>query len=569
MRNIATTVIIVMVASLVVSITVVPMVAARLLRRESTRKHPFFERLSALYGVTLRFTLRHRLAFSLSIVVLLVASWNLYQGIARSRSSRSFERQVVIQVDVPVSYTVEQKRGLYDEVYRLLDQRREELEIASVSYEFRRGSGRSRGWSRDNRIEVFLLDEEQSTLNTGQIRDRVMELMPRHPGVVFTIARSMRGHRGSGSSVEFRLTGDNPEILEVVSRTVMETLRAVPGLRDVDSSVESSDEEIIVRPDRERALQAGLSSQAVGMSVSSALSSRAVSYFEMDDRELDMVVQFREQDRQTLDQLQKMPVAFGRSPQPLGAVASFETAPGARSIERENRRASLTVTADTASGTPSFAVMGPVRGALAGLALPSGYELDMGSEFRESVAEEESAVFMLLFALLLVYMVMAALFESFAQPFTIMFSVPFALVGVGFIMRLAGQPRGRETDMGLIILAGIVVNNAIVLVDHINRLRRQGLPRDEAIVVGGRHRLRPILMTAMTTILGLSPMVAPFFFPQVFGALEGRAAFWAPVGLVIMGGLTTSTFFTVMVIPTIYSLVDDLTVMVRRVVASA
>ncbi len=155
-------------------------------------------------------------------------------------------------------------------------------------------------------------------------------------------------------------------------------------------------------------------------------------------------------------------------------------------------------------------------------------------------------------------MVMASLFESFAQPFTIMFSVPFAFIGVGIIMTLAGQARSSSSDMGLIILAGIVVNNAIVLVDHINRLRRQGLPRDEAIVLGGRHRLRPILMTAITTVLGLSPMVAGYFLPSVFGAPDGRAAFWAPVGLVILGGLTTSTFLTVMVIPTVYSLIDDL-----------
>jgi HAE1 family hydrophobic/amphiphilic exporter-1 len=112
-----------------------------------------------------------------------------------------------------------------------------------------------------------------------------------------------------------------------------------------------------------------------------------------------------------------------------------------------------------------------------------------------------------------------------------------------------------------------VVNNAIVLVHHINRLRGSGLERDEAIVLGGRHRLRPIVMTAMTTILGLSPMVAPFFLPQIFGAVEGRAAFWAPVGLVILGGLASSTVLTVMVIPVLYSLVDDLKVFAHRVAA--
>jgi HAE1 family hydrophobic/amphiphilic exporter-1 len=150
-----------------------------------------------------------------------------------------------------------------------------------------------------------------------------------------------------------------------------------------------------------------------------------------------------------------------------------------------------------------------------------------------------------------------------------MFSVPFALIGVGVVMKLAGQPWDTMTMIGLIVLVGVVVNNAIVLINHINFLRRRGLARNEAIVQGGQHRLRPILITAVTTILGMMPLVAPILFPQWFGPVEGRAATWAPIGLVIVGGLTTSTFLTLMIIPTIYSLIDDLTVIARRVVRSA
>jgi HAE1 family hydrophobic/amphiphilic exporter-1 len=162
-------------------------------------------------------------------------------------------------------------------------------------------------------------------------------------------------------------------------------------------------------------------------------------------------------------------------------------------------------------------------------------------------------------------MVLAALFESFSQPFTIMFSVPFALLGVGVAMKLANQPWDNMTMLGMIVLLGVVVNNAIVLIDHINLLRRQGLDRDGAIIRGGQHRLRPIVITAATTILGMTPLIAPFLLPQWFGALEGRAANWAPIGLVIVGGLTTSTFLTLIIIPTIYSLVDDTTRFVKRV----
>jgi HAE1 family hydrophobic/amphiphilic exporter-1 len=147
-----------------------------------------------------------------------------------------------------------------------------------------------------------------------------------------------------------------------------------------------------------------------------------------------------------------------------------------------------------------------------------------------------------------------------------MFAVPFAFIGVGVVMKLAGQPWDTMTMIGLIVLAGVVVNNAIVLINHINYLRKQGLGRNEAIVQGGQHRLRPILITAVTTIFGMMPLVAPILLPQVFGPVEGRAASWAPIGLVIIGGLTTSTFLTLLIIPTIYSLIDDVTALARRVV---
>ncbi len=155
---------------------------------------------------------------------------------------------------------------------------------------------------------------------------------------------------------------------------------------------------------------------------------------------------------------------------------------------------------------------------------------------------------------------------SFAQPFSIMFSVPFAMIGVGVVMKLADQPWDNMTMIGMIVLMGVVVNNAIVLVNHINFLRQRGMDRTRAIVLGGQHRLRPILITAVTTILGMLPLVAPILMPQWFGPLEGRAATWAPIGLVILGGLTTSTFLTLIILPTVYSLVDDLSRFVQRVV---
>jgi len=375
-----------------------------------------------------------------------------------------------------------------------------------------------------------------------------------------------RGRHGS-TGIEIELSGDDPVVLELLSQEVAGALGQLPMIRDVDTSLESGDEEIRVEVGRERTLQAGLSTQAVAWTVTNALSSRAVSHFKTGDREVDLIMQYREEDRETLDQLKNVPIYADGTPLPLGALADFSYVAGPRSVSRENHMSKVTVSANTTSPAASFGAMRAVNEIMAGIPLPPGYEWSFGRWNRYQQRDQETGMFALLFALPLVYMLLAALFESFAQPFTIMFSVPFALIGVALAMKAVNQPWDTMTMIGVIILAGVVVNNAIVLINHVNFLRKTGLSRDEAIVQGGRHRVRPILITAVTTILGMMPLVAPIILPQWFGPVEGRAATWAPIGLVIVGGLTTSTFLTLLLIPTIYSLVDDMTLFFRRIAA--
>jgi HAE1 family hydrophobic/amphiphilic exporter-1 len=567
MGSLGLTVVVVMIASLVVALTVVPMVAARILSREGERAATGFDRISGVYERGLRFALRHRVAFSVVIVALLAASWWLYQGVERSFSFPSFERQVFVQVDTPQSMDLDTKRALYDEIYQTLSNHRDELEIIDIAHSYRASSGRSRGWGGGNRFDLYLTEEKVARRDTDDIRSAVEQLLPVRAGVTYTLSRSRRGMSGSASGIELRLEGERMEMLEVLAARGRDALATVPGVTAVDSSLESGAEEVWVRPDAERMLQSDLTTQAVGRSVASALSSRASAYLEAEEQELPVVVRHAESGRRSVDQLENLPLSGRGTGLMVGAVADVERRPGARAIERTDRRAQVTLTADTTGGASAFMAQRMAQQAVENLGLPAGYSVVQGEDWRSGAEDATAAAFVLGFALLLVYLVMASLFESFAQPFTIMFSVPFAFIGVGLVMRVASQPRSSTTDIGLVLLAGLVVNNAIVLVDHINRLRRQGLERSEAVVLGGRHRLRPIVMTAMTTILGLSPMVAPFLLPQIFGAPEGRAAFWSPVGLVLLGGLTTSTILTVTVIPVVYTLVDDATSFVRRVAA--
>jgi HAE1 family hydrophobic/amphiphilic exporter-1 len=568
MADLGITVCVVMVASLLVALTVVPMVAAFLLSGETGRRAPLVEWMGRFYGRTIAFTLHHRPAFLLSILLMLWGSWWIFSGMERTFFSGSIERQVTINIDTPRNYSLEQTAAVFDEVKALLDARREELEIADIVYRYDRSSGRARGgWRGGRRFEIFLKDESESKRPTREIQDEIREMLPVKAGAEFRIAQSQG--RGSETGISLEVHGDDMAVLELVARKVAESLTALPWVKDVDTSLDSGDEEIHVRPRRERALQVGLSSQAVAATVSSALTSRPVSQIKTDQREVDLVVQFREEDRKTLGQLKTLPVAAADSRQPIGALADFSIESGPRTIERENRRPELDVRANTTRPAANFRMMSQVQAILDSLKLPPGYDVEFGRWTRNAAQDLAGSRYAIQLAAVLVYLIMSALFESFVQPLTIMLSVPFAFLGVGLALRYANQPLDSNTNLGFVILLGVVVNNAIVLVDHINRLRSQGLSRDEAIVLGGRHRLRPILMTALTTILGLLPMVAPLLFPGVLGQPEGRAANWAPIGLVILGGLTTSTFLTLVIIPTFYSLVDDLVRFFGQVVREA
>ncbi|MDH3525095.1 MAG: efflux RND transporter permease subunit [Acidobacteriota bacterium] len=563
MKNIATTICIVMLASLLVALTVVPMAAVLLLERQEARPPGLISRWRDRYAAVLAFTIRHRLSFLVSIVLMLWGAVALFKTIGQTFSTGGEERQVVISVDTPRQYSFDETRELYEELYRIFDSRRPELDIADIAYGFDRGTGRARGgWGGRRRFELFLVDESEAKLTTEQVRDRVRELLPVRAGVSLRLAESR--HRSGSGGIEIELSGDSLAVLERLSSRLSSQLAALPMLKDVDTSLESGDEEIHVLVQDDRIARAGLSSSAVAAIVASSLSSRSVSRFQSGDREVDVIVQYREDERESLDQLEQVPILQAGVALPLAAVAGFERVAGPQRVERENHRSKVRVTAN-AEASATFMAMRTVGELMATFPLPPGYEWSFGRWNRYQQQDQAMSWFAIAFALVLVYMLMAALFESFAQPFTIMFSVPFALLGVAVVMKAFDQQLDSMANLGLIILLGVVVNNAIVLIDHINRLRKEGLSRDAAILQGGKDRLRPILITAVTTLVGLLPLVAPLILPSLFGAAEGRAGSWAPIGLVIMGGLTTSTFLTLIIIPTIYSLIDDLTQFTRRV----
>ena len=191
------------------------------------------------------------------------------------------------------------------------------------------------------------------------------------------------------------------------------------------------------------------------------------------------------------------------------------------------------------------------------LQLPAGYSFSFGRQWARFQEGQQQSFFGILLAVVLMYIIMAALFESFLHPLTILFTVPFSIIGVAAIFYVTGTTLNSMAFLGILALFGLVVNNGIILVDHINILRREGLSRNDAIRQGGMDRLRPILMTAITSICGLLPLTLPALLPEYFPAVRGRSQMWTPVSLAVLGGLTTSTFLTLIILPTVYSYMDD------------
>ncbi len=265
MLDIAITICIVMVSSLLVALTVVPMVAAILLRGEKKGESKFTVALSTGYGHVIGFTLKHRFVFFIGIVVMLFGSFKLLGTIERTFSPRTMERQISINVDTPRSYSLEQTRELFAEVTSLLNEHRDELDISDVVYRFSRSGGRSRGgFGGRRKFDIYLVDEEEAKRSVREVRDEIRGLLPTKAGVDFKIAQSTgHGGRSGGYGINLELKGDDMAVLELVAERVVASLEAATWARDVDGSLDSGTDEIRVSVDRERALQAGLSTQAV------------------------------------------------------------------------------------------------------------------------------------------------------------------------------------------------------------------------------------------------------------------------------------------------------------------
>jgi hydrophobic/amphiphilic exporter-1 (mainly G- bacteria), HAE1 family len=546
--------------SLFVALTLIPMLSSRQRRKVDksssysstgtgkTKKGHFFNLVINEYSYLIDWALKHRGIVVMMAIVVLVASFFLLPILGTEFMPSVDQGNFNINISLPVGTNFEVTRDIIKDIESTVNEIPEIEDVFTSIGSNNMGMGMGMSGSNTGTIMVNLVElsnrEKESKDIIADLRDEIGE----YPDT--QIRFSEQGFAfSSGSPLTINITGDSIEELDYIANTIIEILSEVEGAYDLESSLEEVRPELHIDIDREKANLYGLSTGQIASTVQDALLGKVASFYQEEGDQFDITVKFDKNDRDELQEIESMIISSSYGLQiPLKEIAEVRIGTGPQSINRENQQRQVTVSGNV-SGRFLGNVIQDAQEQLDSLVLPDGYHYTFAGENQEMIESFTNLFFALLLSILLVYMIIAAQFESLLFPFAVIFSVPFALIGVIIALMLTGTSLNVLSFIGLIMLAGIVVNNAIVLIDYINQLRKKGLSRNEAVIQGGKTRLRPILMTTLTTILAMIPMA--------MGTGEG-AEMRAPMAITIIGGLTSSTFLTLIIIPIFYTYLDDL-----------
>jgi HAE1 family hydrophobic/amphiphilic exporter-1 len=552
LKHVATALVIALGTSLILAQTVVPLLVARIKPPRRAPKKTMIDKLIGRYRRTLDFSLKHRKA-TVGLVILLLLSVAIPgQFVKKDMFADPEDRRIRLHYHIDGHYTVEKVEEAVNVYEDYLFDNQEEFEIESI-YTYFQGNYAS---------STILLKKDGAKKSMEDIREGIREGLPK-----LAIANpSFEWHStgGEGTSIGITLKGKSSAQLAELSREVAWTLEQVDGLSDVRSQAESGDKEVHVVVDRMRARQYGLSTQEIAGVVSAAMRGMNLRPFQSDDGEVPVRLEFQESDKQTLENLQNLPLFNGESrPIKLASLADFQIKRGPHNIRRKNRTTAMGITANL-DGLTMDEARGKIGHVMGNFNLPAGYTWSYGESFDHEDEAFKTLLMNLVMALALIYFLMAALFESLIFPAAIWTQIVFAIVGVFWFFLITGTTLTMMAMIGILILIGVVVNNGIVLIDYVNHLREKGYARHEALVEAGAARLRPILMTAGTTVLSLVPLCV---VTTTIGGSGGPPYF--PMARAIVGGLAFSTIITLLVLPTVYVLIDDLRNWTHRISATA
>ena len=552
MKHVAVTICVALGVSLILAQTIVPLLASRIKPPKPKTKSNIIDKAIKHYSKILDWTMHHRPA---TIGLILLTLFSIAAPMAMVKMEmfdEAEDRRLRLHYHIDGNYTLEKVEQAVDIFEAYLFDHQKEFEIDNV-YSF---------YQTNYAMSTILLTKgDKAEKSMDQIKEEIRKGLPKVP--ITNPSFDYQEQQGQGETVRVQLIGKSSEQLADLSRDVAWTLSKIDGLTDVRSEAEIGEKEVHVIVDRDRAKLYGFSTQQIAQVVSAAMRGINLRRFHNEDGEVQMRLEFQDTDKQTLENLQNVPLFNGRNePVKLASLADFRVKRGPRTIHRENRTTALGVKAHLDGITINDAKK-TIAQVMENFNFPPGYTWNYGQSFSEEDEAFNSMMFNLMLALILIYFVMASLFESLIFPAIIWTQILFAVVGVYWFFLFTGTAMSIMGMIGILILIGVVVNNGIVLVDRINQLRAEGVDRVEAIIQAGKDRLRPILMTAGTTVLSLVPLCV------VTTQIGGYGPPYFPMARAIVGGLTFSTIVTLLILPTIYVMLDDLRNWARRVVGMA
>lgn len=548
-------------AALFAALTLVPMLSSKLLHNISPpaavfagkSKNPavhfgrLLQRLNERYGVLLRWSLGHRKRVVGFVIGLLILSLAATPLIGTEFIPETDQGELSVNIKMPPGTKLAETKKIAENIEGLIRH-----EISDVQHIFAVVGGggffaMGSGSTGEASLQVKLKPFEERRITTAEAAEKLRRMLAKVPGAEITITTS--SGMSSGSPVEISIRGDDLDVLEQLGNQVLGIVQNTAGIRNAKNSLDDARNELQVVVDREQASRYGLSASQVLAAVRNSFDGQVVSRMRTGDNEVDIRLETAKDFTATPDALANLTIVSATGARvPVASVARIETDKAPQQITRHTQNREVSITADIA-GRDLGSINAEIQEKLSRIVLPEGYLIEFGGQAEDMAESFGSLGLALVLAVLLVYMFMVAQFESLFQPFIIMFALPPTFVGVVLGLGVTGHHLSVPALIGAIMLVGIVLNNSIVLVDYINTLRRRGYERDQAVLEAGPVRLRPILMTALVTILALLPLA--------FGGGEGAEA-RAPMAVVVAFGLALSTLITLVFVPVVYCAFDDI-----------
>lgn len=527
--------------SLFVALVYIPSGAFRLPAPEQVKREmgPIMRRVQNAYAGALDWALRHRTLAFLGVLLAIASTAIPFGQVKRLDRAQGAMDSIRINIHGPHNARAEELDETVGQVEAALMDRQAELDIRSLVAH--------RGWSANHvRMRVFFLGLEERQRPRTETIDMIRELLPTRPGYRTRIGWQRQGGEGG---VLLHVKGPDTGVATELAEEIGRQLELLPAVDEAKLEEPSSGTELVFGVRRDVADRQALSAMEIGGTIDYSLRGRRLNEFHTRTRAIDVRVELAREQRQEAQQLERLAVANdaeARGGTPLSMLTARRQASGYGRIVRRNReaRVSITITGDDDE------LFGALGAAVGRLTLPAGYSIEFGERFSRRHRNEESGGYAVLVAIVLVFFIMGVLFESFILPFSILLSIPLAFSGVFWTLYLTDTPMDIMAIIGCIILVGIVVNNGIVLIDQVQHRRAAGQPRDEALVEAARQRVRPILMTALTTIAGLVPMA--------LGSASLLGFEYHPLGRTVIGGLIAGTGLTLFAVPLFYALLDGL-----------